>query len=182
MTRPFLLALIPLALTVSLLAQPAQETSASSSMESLAAVIQTELGNHGDRILGNGVYGWSTRLNKIDDCRAELSVQTTNNRGEASVRTETVRFSLGAIEPFSVELRKERLELPCARKETCISSTSTCSVRSSSGIVIDCATPSQKRVQSFVLEFDGDASAATQLERAFRQAVAICHVPQQVSF
>jgi len=151
-------------------------------MENLAAAIQAELGSHGDRVLGNGLYGWSTRLNKIDGCRAELSVRVTNNKEESSVRTETVNFSLGDIEPHDVELQKNRLELPCARKEECIFSTSTCSATTKSGIVIDCATSSQKRVKSFTLELDGDVAAASRLEKTFRQAVDLCHAQQSVTF
>jgi hypothetical protein len=182
MTRSSLLVLIPLVLAPLLLAQASPLPNPRPPIDNLAAAIQTDLTSHGDRILGNGLYSWSTRLNKIDGCRAELSVQVTNNNAEPEVRTETVNFSLGAIAPPSVELRKSRLELPCTHQEKCIFSTSTCSVKTKSGIVIDCATPSQKRVESFTLELDGDGDAAARLERAFRQAVDLCHSLPPITF
>ena len=113
MTRLRLLALVLLSLTALLLAQPAQESSRPS-IDSLAVAIQAEFQSHGDRVLGKGLYGWSTRLNKIEECRAEFSVQVTSNTGELTVRTETVSFSLGAIEPYNVALQKIWLALPCA--------------------------------------------------------------------
>lgn len=181
MTRLRLLALVLLSLTARLLAQPAQESSRLP-IDSLAAVIQAEFESHGDRVLGKGLYGWSTRLNKIEECRAELSVRVTSNTGEATVRTETVNFSLSAIEPNSIELKKNWLALPCAGKENCIFSTSTCSAKTKDGIVINCATQSQKRVDSIDLEFDGDVAAASRLERAFRQAIDLCRTPKPVTF
>lgn len=183
MTRPPLLALIPLALTALLFAQPDQKTSSRPAIENLATSIQHELDSHGDRVLGHGLYSWSTRLNKIDDCRAELSVQVTNNNAEdTSISTETVSFSLGAIESYKVELLPNRLELPCAHEGMCISSTSTCSAKTKSGIVIDCASPAQKQTPSFTLEFDGDVDAASQLKSAFREAIDLCHAPAPVTF
>jgi hypothetical protein len=182
MNRLLLLALVLLSLTVLLLARPAQEAGSRNSIENLASAIQTELDNHGDRVLGNGLYGWSTRLNRIEECRAELSVRVTDNTAEASVRTETVNFSLGAIEPYNIEMRKNFLTLPCSGKEKCIFSTSTCSTKTKDGIVTDCATSSQKRVDSLILEFDGDAAAAVRLERAFRGAVDLCRTPKSVAF
>ncbi len=181
MTRLRLLAPVLLSFTALLLAQSAQESSRPS-IDNLTATIQAELDSHGDRVLGKGLYGWSTRLNKIEECRAELSVRVTNNTGEATVRTETVNFSLGAIEPYGIALQKNWLALPCAGKEKCIVSTSTCSTKTKDGIVINCATPSQKRVDAIELELDGDVAAATRLERAFRQAIDLCRTPKSVSF
>ncbi len=182
MTRLPVLGVVLLSLTALLLAQPPQNASPRPSIDNLAAEIQSELNQHGDRILGKGLYGWSTRLNKIEDCRADLSVQVTDQTREATVHTETVNFSLGAIEPYSIELRKNMLVLPCANKGKCIFSTSTCSAKSKDGIVIDCATPSQNRADSISLEFDGDASAASRLERDFRQAVDLCRTPKPIAF
>ncbi len=181
MTRLRLLALVLLSFTALMRAQSAQESSRPS-MANLTATIQAELESHGDRVLGKGLYGWSTRLNKIEECRAELSVRVTSNTGEATVRTETVNFSLAAIEPNGIELQKNWLALPCAGKEKCIFSTSTCSTKTKDGIVIDCATPSQKRVDALELEFDGDVAAASRLERAFRQAIDLCRTPKPVTF
>ncbi len=175
------LAFLPLVFTALLLAQPAEEAASRPSLENLAAAIQSELASHGDRVLGNGLYGWSTRLSKIEGCRAELSVRVTSNTGDPSVRTETVNFSLGAIEPSAVALQKNRLDLFCANRKNCIASTSTCST-TSKGIVIDCGTQGQKRSETFSLEFDGDVAAAARLERAVLQAVELCRVPASVTF
>ncbi len=182
MIRLPLLCLVLLSLTAPLPAQPAPEASSSPSIETLTVAIQTEFESHGDRVLSNGLYGWSTRLNKIEACRAEFSVRVTNTTGETSIHTETVSFSLGAIEPYGIALQKNQLALPCIGKSKCIFSTSTCSTKSKDGIVIDCATPSQKRVDSIALELDGDVAAAARLERAFHQAVDLCRTPKPVTF
>ncbi len=181
MKRLRLLALVLLSLTPLLLAQPGQEISRSS-LDNSATAIQAELESHGDRVLGKGLYGWSTRLNKIEECRAEFSVRVTSNTGEATVRTETVNLSLGAMEPYNIDLQKNWLVLSCVGREKCIFSTSTCSSKTKDGIVINCATPSQKRVESINLEFDGDLAAGSRLEKAFRRAIDFCRAPKPVSF
>src|ERR1700686_2633363 len=113
MPRLPLLVLIPLALTALLLAEPAQDAGPPPSMDNLTTAIQSELNTHGDRMLGKRLLGWSTRLNKIVDCRAEFLVRVTSNfTADASVQTETVNFSLGAINPYDIELNKNRLVLP----------------------------------------------------------------------
>lgn len=182
MIRLPLFCFVLLSLTAPLFAQPAPEASSSPSIEALAVAIQSEFESHGDRVLSNGLYGWSTRLNKIEACRAEFSVRVTNTVGETSIHTETVSFSLGAIEPYGMQLKKYRLELPCTGGAKCIFSTSTCSATTKGGIVTDCATPSQKRVDSIALELDGDDAAASRLERAFHQAVDLCRTPKPVTF
>jgi len=175
------LVFLPLVFTALLLAQSAEEAGSRPSLENLAAAIQTELASHGDRVLGNGLYGWSTRLNKIEDCRAELSVRVTSNTGDPSVRNETVGFSLAAIDASTVELQKNRLELPCARKDKCIATTTTCTT-TSKGIMVDCGTQGQSRSGTFSLEFDGDVAAATRLQQAFLQAIDLCRAPASVTF
>lgn len=182
MIRVPVLPIVMFFLSTLLFAQATQEASSPPSMNSLAAAIQSEFVSHGDRVLGNGIYGWSTRLNKIEECRAEFSVRVTNNfRGEI-LRTETVNFSLGAIEPYGIELKKNWLDLPCAHNDKCIFSTTICSSKSADGIVVDCSTAGQKRVDSIDLEFDGDLAAAARLEQAFRQAVDLCRTPKPVTF
>lgn len=151
-------------------------------LRDLAGTIQTELESHGERMLGQETYRWSTRLDRIANCRAELSVRVVSNLGESTVRTESVNFSLGAVEPYNIVLKKNWLELPCVSGQKCIFSTSTCSRKSKDAIVTDCTTASQKRVESFSLQLDGDADAATRLEQAFRQAVALCREPKIISF
>ncbi len=181
MKRLCLLALVLLSLTPLLLAQPGLGNSRPS-LDIWAAAIQADLDGHGDRVLGKGLYGWSTRLNKLEECRAEFSVRVTSNTGEATVRTETVNFSLGALQPYNIELQKNWLALSCVGGERCIFSTSTCSSKTKDGIVINCATPSQKRVESINLEFDGDLAAGSRLEQAFRQAIDFCRAPKPVNF
>jgi hypothetical protein len=182
MKRSFLLTIGLVPLTALLFAQPAEESSPRASFNELAATIQKELASHGERVLGQETYRWSTRLEKMEDCRVELSVRVTNHFGDATARTESVNFSLGALEPYRIELKKSWLELPCAGREKCIYSTSTCSRKSKDGIVTDCASASPKRIESFSLEFDGDAASASRLEQAFHQAVDLCRAPKAVTF
>jgi hypothetical protein len=171
---PFLAAL--------LLAQPTPQTKSPASLDELAQRIHAELEVHGERMLGKETYRWSTRLEKITNCRAQLSVRVANNFGDQTVRTETVNFSLGALEPFDIALQKSWLELPCADRQQCIFSTSTCTRTNKNAMVTDCTTASQKRVDSFALEFDGDVAAASRLERDFRQAIDLCRQPKLVTF
>jgi hypothetical protein len=182
MKRSFLLAVALPYFAALLLAQTAGEAQPRVSLDKLAATIQTELDAHGERVLGHDVYHWSTRLEKIADCRAELSVRVASNVGEITVRTETVNFSLGALEPYSIGLQKNWLELPCAGGQKCIFSTTTCSRTTKDGMVIDCTTASQKKVDAFALQLDGDVAASSRLERAFRQAIDICRQPIPVTF
>lgn len=181
MKRSYWLALgLPL-LTALLFAQPAEEAS-SRSFAQLASVIQIELEGHGDRMLGRDAYHWSTRLEKMEDCRAEFSVRVVDNFAEDTTRTETIQFSLGALDPYSIDLQKSYLLLNCNGKQNCVYSTSTCSRKNKDGIVTDCASASPKRLPSFTLEFDGDATSAARLEQAVRQAVDVCRAPKAVTF
>jgi hypothetical protein len=167
-------------LTALLFAQPAEEAS-SRSFTQLASAIQTELASHGERVLGRDAYHWSTRLEKMEDCRAEFSVRVIDNFAEDTTRTETVQFSMGALDPYSIALQKSYLLLNCNSKENCVYSTSTCT-KNKDGIVTDCASASPKRLPSFRLEFDGDAASASRLEQAVRQAVDVCRAPKAVTF
>ena len=65
----------------------------------------------------------------MEDCRAEFSVRVISNFGDASTRIETVQFSLGALDRYSIGLEKSYLLLPCYDKENCVYSTSTCRQR-----------------------------------------------------
>jgi hypothetical protein len=182
MKRSLLLAIALPFFAALLFAQTAREAQPRALLNELAATIQTELQSHGERVLGHETYRWSTRLEKMADCRAELSVRVTSNLGETVIRTESVSFSLGALHPHSIELQKNWLQLPCAGGANCIISTSTSSRKTKDGMVLDCTTASQKRVDSFALQLDGDADASLQLERAFRKAVDACRAPIAVTF
>ena len=185
MHRASWLALVPFCtfcMVTLLFARPADEASSRPSLENLTVAIQAELESHGDRVVGRNLYQWNTRLENINNCRAELSVRMASNTGGASETTESVKFSLGAIERYSIDLQKRWLELPCANHEKCIFSTSTCGKKTKDVIVMDCTTASQKQVDSFRLEYDGDAAAGRRLQKAFREAVEVCHEPKPVSF
>ncbi len=183
MKRLLLFVFLLLFLATSMLAQPGGKASSrGASLDRLGATIQTDLENHGNRVLGHETYSWSTRLERFSGCRAEFSVRVTSNFGDNTVRVETVNFSLGALEPFSIELQKSWLQLPCAGREKCVFSTSTCSRKTKNGMITDCATASQKRVESFLLQLDGDPAAAARLERVFREAVNLCREPKTVTF
>jgi hypothetical protein len=96
-----------------LLAQPVQEASRPTLRE-LESVIQAELEGHGDRVMGKDAYHWSTRLERFDNCRAQLTVTVTSTLRELIVRIDHVSFSLGAIERLEIEPQKNWLALPCA--------------------------------------------------------------------
>jgi hypothetical protein len=182
MKRPLLIAAVLMFLAGLSLARPVEQATPGDSLKAVAATIRTELEGHGERILGKEIYHWSTRLEKIEDCRAEFSVRLTRNAADSTVDLEIVNFSLGALDPDGIGMQKHYLQLPCASGELCVFSTSTCSRRSPDGIIIDCTTASQKRVDAFALQFDGDADSAQRLQEAFRQAAAACRQPSRVTF
>lgn len=164
-----------------LLAQPLHDPDRPVLRE-LATNIQSELESHGDRVMGQDAYRWSTRLETISGCRAEIKVRATNRIGEKIVHDDSIRFSLGAIERFEIGRQKSWLALPCAGHEKCITTVSTCTKTTKDGIVVDCSSRSEKREDSLSLQFDGDAGAASRLEQDFREAVELCHEAAPVSF
>jgi hypothetical protein len=182
MKRTLLIAIALMTLTALSLARPMQEETPRPALKTVASAIQTELESHGERVLGKELYHWSTRLEKLEDCRAEFSVRLTSNLADSTVRVETVDFSLGALDPAGIEIQKHWLQLPCATLANCVFSTSTCSRKYQDGIVIDCATASQKRVSSFALQLDDDNDSAQRLQQSFRQAVEACREPSRVTF
>jgi hypothetical protein len=182
MKRLFLLVLIIPTLATLSLAQSTQDSHPRAGLQALSATIRTELESHGERMLGQETYRWSTRLEKMANCRVELSVRIASKLAEETVRTESVNFSLGAIELSTIELQKNWLQLPCTAREKCILSTSTCSRKTKEGFVIDCTTTTQARADTFALQLDGDAAAGIRLDKAFRQAVDLCREPASVTF
>ena len=180
--KPSILIAVLLSVTGLGVAQPVEEAVNRASVKTVAAAIENELQGHGDRVMGKDVLHWSTRLEKVEDCRAEFTVRTTSNLADSTVRVESVSFSLGALDPYGIGIQKHWLQLPCAEQGQCIFSTSTCRQTSADGIVTDCGTASQKRVDNFALQFDGDADSARRLEAAFRQAVESCRQPTLVTF
>jgi hypothetical protein len=181
MNRPFLIAFALPCAAALLLAQPVREPSRPVLRE-LESSIQLELESHGDRVMGHDAYRWRTRLEAISDCRAELKVRATNSIGEQTVHEDSIRFSLGAIERFQIEPQKSWLALPCVGHQKCISTVSTCTKTTKSGIVVDCSTNGEKREESLALQFDGDAGAASRLERDFRRAVELCREAAPAGF
>jgi hypothetical protein len=182
MKHSLLIAVVLISLAGLSLAQPVEEAASRASLKTLAAAIETELEGHGERVMGKELYHWNTRLEKIEDCRAELSIHLTTNTADSTVHVEAVNFSLGALDPYGIQIQEHYLQLPCAAGEPCIFSTSTCSRKSPDGIVIDCTTANQKRVDVFAVQFDGDADSGQRLQLAFHQAAASCRQPTQVTF
>jgi len=165
------------------LASPAEEGASQPALVAAAESIRSELAVHGERVLGKDVYHWSTRLERIDGCRAEFSVRLANNIGGATVNLESINFSLSALEPDAIEMEQNHwLKLPCQSRDKCILSTSTCTRTSKDGIVIDCTTPSQKRADYFPMQLDGDLQSAQRLQQALREAVIACRQPSRVTF
>ena len=181
MKRSYLLGLGLPFLTALLLALPADEAGSRASLMKFAATIQMELESHGEARCWPGNLSLEYAAEKLEDCRAEFSVRVTNNFGDASARTEAVNFSLGALDPYGIDLQKKWLELPCAGREKCVYSTSTCKT-TKGGVVTDCASASPQRVESFKLEFDGDPGSASRLEEAFHHAIDLCRAPKAVTF
>jgi hypothetical protein len=182
MYRLCLLALVLLCWGAPLAARAVDESTSPPRLEQLTAEIQAELQSHGERVLGRDVYRWSTRLEKVENCRAEFSVRVANKIGDAVMSTESVRFSLGALDRSKIAVQKSWLELHCAREEKCIFSTSTCSKTSKDGIAADCSSASQKQAESFAVELDGDAASALRLQKALREAIDLCHEGKPVTF
>lgn len=176
------IAIVLISLSGLSLARSAEETPSRASIKMAAAAIETELEGHGERVMGKELYHWNTRLEKIEDCRAELSIHLTTITANSTIHVETVNFSLGALDPYDIQIQEHYLQLPCAAGEPCIFSTSTCSRKSPDGIVIDCTTANQKRVDVFAVQFDGDADSGQRLQLAFRQAAEACRQPTQVTF
>jgi hypothetical protein len=179
------LALVLLSFSSLLFSQPAQNTNQGADLDALAATIRTELEAHGDRVLGQDAYRWSTRLEGISNCRAEFSVRVSNNVGQNTVRTEVrteyVELSLGALDRIGVSPQKSWLEIPCLNKANCIASSTACVQKSKDGIVTDCSTASQKRVDTFRLELDSEA-AISRMQKVFSSAIDICRAPAGVAF
>jgi len=190
MMRFFRLALVLLGLATMLPAQSLQpappKSDPMSELDDLAARIGAELEVHGERVLGRDAMRWSTRLERISDCRAVFSVRVSNNIGESTVgeptvRTESVNFSLGAIDRKGVDPHLGWLVMPCLGKQECVVLSTTCSKTSKSGIVIDCTTASRERSIRFDLHVDGQ-EAALRLAPMIGRAIEICRSPAGVTF
>jgi len=182
MKRSLIISIVLISLAGLSLAQTPEESSSRASLKTVADSIQTELESHGERIMGKDIYHWSTRLVNVEGCRAEFSVRLTNNLNDPTVHIESVKFSLGALDPYGIEMQKHWLQLPCAESDPCIVSTVTCSQTSADGIVTDCTTASQKRIDAFSVQFDGDPASAQRLLLAFRRAAETCRQPSLVTF
>ena len=182
MYRPCLLTLVLFCWAGPLPARTVDDAISRPRIEELTAEIQAELQSHGERVLGRDVYRWSTRLEKVENCRAEFSVRVANKIRDAVMSTESVTFSLGALDRSKIAVQKSWLELHCAREEKCIFSTSTCSKTSKDGIAADCSSASQKQAESFAVELDGDAASALRLQRALHEAIDLCHEGKPVTF
>jgi hypothetical protein len=183
MKRLFCCASALLALAGLSLASPVKNTAHAPSLPAAEASIRTELERHGDRILGKELYHWSTRLEKIEDCRAEFSVRIANHLRQSTVAIQSVNFSLGALDGYGIEMQQNHwLQLPCLHRESCVSSIATCTQTSEEGIITDCSTPSQGRAEAFSLQLDGDPEAAQRLQEALRQVVDACQQPRTVAF
>jgi hypothetical protein len=176
MKRLVLLATVLLSLVGFSVAQTVDEVAARTYLVTVAGIIQTELENHGELVMGDDSYHSRTRLEKMDNCRAELSIRRAYKISASTVRIETTSLSLGALDPYGIKMQKHWLQLPCTDKEDCILS-SFCSQNSADGTVTDCTTRDRKRVSAFSMEFDGNADSAQRLEQAFRQAAFTCRHP-----
>jgi len=182
MKHSILIAVVILSFSGLSLAQRVEEAPGHASVKNAVLEIETELDGHGERTMGKDTLHWSTRLEKVEDCRAELTVRTSLNLGDPTERVETVSFSLGALDPYAIGMEKHWLQLPCFDRNPCFFSTTTCSQKSANGVVTDCGTASQKRVDTLALEFDGDADSAQRLQAAFHQVVESCQQPSRVTF
>lgn len=181
MKRTLLLAVTLCFFIAPLLAQEAQEANPAADLNALAATIRTELEAHGERVMGQDAYRWSTHLESISNCRAEFSVRISNNVGLPTVQTEYVEFSLGSMDSSGIVPQKNWLDIPCLNKEKCIISNSACLQRSKEGIVTDCSTASTKRTNLFSLELD-DEAAISRMQQVFSRAIEICRQPASVDF
>jgi hypothetical protein len=159
------------------------ETATSPSLVNAATSIRTELVAHGDRVLGRDAYRWSTRLEKIEGCRAEFSVRITNKVMGPTIHVESVNVSLGGVDPDGIAMQQMHwLQVPCWGQQNCVVSTTTCTRQYKDGVVINCSTPAATVADAFSVELDGNMAAAQRLQQALREAVSACHQPTRVSF
>jgi hypothetical protein len=183
MKRVLMVAAVLISFTGLSLAQLSEESASRASLKTVVQAIQLELESHGERVMGKDTYHWSTRLEKFEDCRADFTVRITNNLGDPTVHVESIHLSLGAIEPYGIEIQQKHwLQLPCLGGDDCIVTLATCKQTNADGIVTDCSTPSQKRMAAFSLQLDGDADSAQRLQAEFRQAALACSQPSSVTF
>jgi hypothetical protein len=150
-------------------------------LRNASVAIRTELATHGSRVMGKDAYSWQTRLERLEGCRVEFSIRTVNNVVNPTVSVETVSFSLGAVDPYSISFEKHWLQLSCM-SDDCIYSTTQRMHPSADGSMGDSMTPTQTRARGFALEMDGDADSAQRLKAAIQEAVLDCRRPTQVSF
>jgi hypothetical protein len=125
---------------------------------------------------------WSTRLQRIADCRASFTVRTSTNYREPSVRLDQLSFSLATVNPYRIDVQKNWLDLACLNGEKCFFSTSTCVENRRDGLNIDCTSASHKRSETMRINFDGDSASASRLQRAFQKAIELCRESQSISF
>lgn len=180
--RFFLPMLALLFLNIPAWAQTTQEPESQAALQQVVATIQAEFASHGDRQIGHDTIHWSTRLESVTGCRAEISIRTVSHLSETTQSKEDITFSLASLPNFGVTLKSNSLELNCQVGEKCFNSTTTCVQTSNDGIVTDCTSASQRRDTVLKLQFDGDPKTGKRLQNAFRQAIIYCQVPQQVTF
>lgn len=121
----------------------------------LKTSIQSKLEKHGDRVIGQNVYHWTTRLESLDQCRAIMTVREETMMGERTVREEQVNISLGRITWVAMDEHKKWINVPCLAWDRCISVRATCTKTTKDGITVDCSSPGIKQDATFRLQWDG---------------------------
>ena len=164
------------------MAQPVEEAANRASVKTVAAAIENELQGHGERVMGKELIHWTTRLEKVEDCRAEFTVRTANNLGDSTVRRGERQLLAGRAGPVRDRIRSTGCNCPAPNRTSASSRPRPAARNRPDGVVTDCGTASQKRADSFALQFDGDAESAQRLEAAFREAVESCRQPSLVTF
>ena len=164
-------------LTAACLGPGAAAQSPSDEVRDLESSIQSKLEKHGERVLGQNAYHWTTRLDSLDQCRAVMTVREVTSLGERTVREEQVNISLGRITWVAMDENKKWINVPCQSWDRCVSVRATCTKTTKDGITVDCSSPGVKQDAAFRLQWDGSEEAGRQMERDLRRAVELCRTP-----
>lgn len=175
--RPLVAGAALLVLILGMVSQAAHAQGVGDELRTLEASIQKLLSVHGSRVMGRGVYTWTTQMDQLDQCRAVFSEQETVALGDRIVKRHAVNITLSRVTWVSIDAGGKWIEIPCLSSEDCVTTFTRCTKTTKDGITVDCTSPSGKRGQSFHLQWDGDEAAGKQLEHDLRQAVELCHAP-----
>jgi len=146
------------------------------------SAMAAELEAHGQRTMRAGGMHWNSRLEGINDCRAQFSVHSTAHIVDTVDKLETMQVAVSALEPAVMQADQHALQMPCGGQFQCVTVATRCTKTTKDGIMVDCTSMAEKRKDVLVLQYDGDAEAAQRMIRLMSQAVEACRQPLSVEF